>query len=208
MTQEEKQLLLKDLCARLPYGVKVENGGVGKTVESITIKPDYIEIVIKGIYAYCHFIYKNTEEWDKDNDLSRCKPYLRPMSSMTEEEKNKYLNTFKKSIIGTDEEDGRVWTVDSIDWLNAHHFDYRGLIEKGLAIEAPEGMYNKKNNNYNDNYVPNNSQITVGTKIRLKTNKDIILSIISNDCHDDEFECSNGSVLSLKQIEKYYDIII
>lgn len=51
-------------------------------------------------------------------------------------------------------------------------------------------------------------QITIGTKIRSKTNPDVILSIISNDCHEDEFECSNGSVLSLKQIEKYYDIVI
>ena len=54
----------------------------------------------------------------------------------------------------------------------------------------------------------NNPKITVGTKIRSKTNPDIILTIISDDCHEDEFECSNGSVLSLKQIEKYYDIII
>ena len=51
-----------------------------------------------------------------------------------------------------------------------------------------------------------NPKITTGTKICLKTNPNVILSIISNDCHDDEFECSNGSVLSLKQIEKYYDI--
>lgn len=51
-----------------------------------------------------------------------------------------------------------------------------------------------------------NNKIAVGTKIRLKTNPNVILNIISNDCHDDEFECSNGSVLSLKQIEKYYDI--
>ena len=57
-------------------------------------------------------------------------------------------------------------------------------------------------------YTLNNSKITIGTKICLKTNPDVILSIISNDCHEDEFECSNGSVLSLKQIEKYYDIII
>ena len=60
------------------------------------------------------------------------------MYSMTKEEKNEYLNTFKKSIIGTAEEDGRVWTVDSIDWLNKNHFDYRDLIEKGLAIEVTE----------------------------------------------------------------------
>lgn len=58
------------------------------------------------------------------------------------------------------------------------------------------------------NHTPNNPQITIGTKIRSKTNPNVILSIISDDCHEDEFECSNGSVLSLKQIEKYYDIYI
>lgn len=52
-----------------------------------------------------------------------------------------------------------------------------------------------------------NTKITIGTKIRLKTNPNIVLSIISNDCHEDKFECSNGSVLSLKQLEKSYDII-
>lgn len=57
-------------------------------------------------------------------------------------------------------------------------------------------------------YTPNNPQVTIGTKIRLKTNPDVILSIISDDCHEDKFECSNGSVLSLKQIEKYYDVYI
>lgn len=59
-----------------------------------------------------------------------------------------------------------------------------------------------------ESHTPSNPHITVGTKIRLKTNPDVILSIISNDCHGDEYECSNGSVLSLKQIEKYYDVII
>lgn len=58
------------------------------------------------------------------------------------------------------------------------------------------------------NHTPNNLQITVGTKIRSKTNPDEILTIVSDDCHYDEFECSNGSVLSLKQIEKYYDLIM
>lgn len=64
--------------------------------------------------------------------------------------------------------------------------------------EEPDCVYN---------HTPNNHQITIGTKIRSKTNPDVILSIISDDCHEDEFECSNGSVLSLKQIEKYYDLI-
>ena len=65
--------------------------------------------------------------------------------------------------------------------------------------EEPDCIYN---------HTPNNPQITIGTKIRSKTNPDVILSIISDDCHEDEFECSNGSVLSLEQIEKYYDLII
>jgi hypothetical protein len=72
-------------------------------------------------------------------------------------------------------------------------------VKEADPVEEPDCIYN---------HTPNNSQITIGTKIRLKTNPHVILSIISNDCHEDEFECSNGSVLSLKQIEKYYDIII
>ena len=76
----------------------------------------------------------------------------------------------------------------------------RYFFELGLqrAMGEPDNIYNN---------TLNNPKITIGTKIRSKTNPNIILSIISNDCHDDEFECSNGSVLSLKQIEKYYDII-
>ena len=73
-----------------------------------------------------------------ENGLTKqiSKPYLRPMSSMTEEEENKYnsLNGYEKGIFPHTEE--------AFDWLNAHHFDYRGLIEKGLALEAPEDMYN------------------------------------------------------------------
>lgn len=61
------------------------------------------------------------------------RPYLRAMSSMTEEEKEEYQAFFNY--------DGVEYPEEYIDWLNAHHFDYRGLIEKGLALKAPEGMY-------------------------------------------------------------------
>jgi hypothetical protein len=113
MKKEEKQLLLKDLCARLPYGVKlryVEDLVVKKESHIITLNNIYLEHILNG-----------------DADI---KPYLRPMSSMTEEEGIYYntvyytLNFYKKE-----------------DWLNEHHFDYRGLIPMGLALEAPEDMY-------------------------------------------------------------------
>lgn len=75
------------------------------------------------------------------------KPYLRPMSSMTDEERDEYEGTFASVYDVNDYgEDADSWheefSIDSLDYLNAHHFDYRGLIEKGLALEAPEGMYN------------------------------------------------------------------
>lgn len=57
------------------------------------------------------------------------------------------------------------------------------------------------------NHTSDKPRIAIGTIIRLKTNPDVILRIVSDDCHEDEFECSNGSVLSLEQIEKHYDII-
>ena len=118
MTQEEKQLLLKDLCARLPYGVKVEHIFIpennGYTCE---------------MSAHTILLIPNNE-W-------LVRPYLRSMSSMTEEEKKEYALFYRAFSCSLYERE----SVERIDWLNAHHFDYRGLIEKGLALEAPENMY-------------------------------------------------------------------
>lgn len=111
MTQEEKQLLLKDLCARLPYGAKCHINGM--------VQPQRL-----------HWSYLSNEEgWDLP------KPYLRPMSSMTEEEFDKYEELEWAG-------DFEYLSLPLLDWLNKNMFDYRGLIEKGLALEAPEGMYN------------------------------------------------------------------
>lgn len=114
MTSEEKQLLLKDLSARLPYGVKVDVSRVEEWKE-LTLTP---------------FILANYYD-----DIEKVKPYLRPMSSMTKEER-KYYNS--QSILIAD---GECDVYEEMDWLNAHHFDYRGLIEKSLAIIAPDNMY-------------------------------------------------------------------
>ena len=125
MTEENKQLLLKDLCARLPYGVKV----------STNRGPEIIE----GLAPFCHNEVKIALNLDWSLSISDFTPYLRPMSSMTEEEQKEYYKTFRAEAYGN----GYVYveSVHSFDWLDAHHFDYRGLIEKGLALEAPEGMY-------------------------------------------------------------------
>ena len=133
MTQEEKELLLKDLSARLLYDVLCEDME-GKTR------------LLFGIIPTQHLIVTLDNATDGTNGLKFCtidcvKPYLRPISSMTEEEivELKWLND-KCDAMPTFEyvpvENYRIY-----DWLNRHHFDYRGLIEKGLALEAPEDMY-------------------------------------------------------------------
>lgn len=135
MTQEERNLLVKDLCARFPYGVIAKkeytfvftNGTISKSKEIEKIDLEDIEYLING-----------------DDCIDVLKPYLRPMSSMTEEEKEELV--FKHIKLVFEDKDYNPETVavdiDGFDWLNAHHFDYRGLIPKGLALEAPEGMYN------------------------------------------------------------------
>ena len=123
MTQEEKRLLLQDLSARLPYGV--------------IVRLDYRDGTIvtreMGIGSFHDMLFGNTKG----------KPYLRPMDSMTEEERKEYNEyLFHGASIGLMSNTETAYEL--IDWLNAHHFDYRGLIEKGLALEAPEGIYNIK----------------------------------------------------------------
>lgn len=114
MTQEDKNLLLKDLCARLPHGVKVQvfNYGI-EAVETL------YEIDLDG---YISTIEGDTLKYSY-------KPYLFPLSSMTEEQKD----IFGKLWWNTH---GVYMAMHAIDYLNKKHFDYRGLIEKGLAIDA------------------------------------------------------------------------
>lgn len=130
MTQEERELLRKDLCARLHYGVKVHLSRKHNRHEEDTVLNNVIitkdGLVVSNIIGYNYL-------------LSEIKPYLRPMSSMTEEEKKIYSNFFISKEI--DNFDFDIPNYDTIDWLNTHHFDYRGLIEKGIALEAPKDMY-------------------------------------------------------------------
>ena len=126
MKRENKKLLLKDLYARLPYGFTIHRYS------------DNVNISIDDIDEFAHFL-----EYSEGEDF---KPYLRPMDSMTEEELEEWENYIIPTNIPDSEGLKAAILYDdvefAIDWLNSHHFDYRGLIEKGLALEAPEGMYN------------------------------------------------------------------
>ena len=147
MTQEDKDFLLKDLCARLPYGVKGLALGSRDDTISVLIPVEH-PLVKTTTGLVCHL------------GTGQFKSYLRSMSSMTEEEKRELLYT----IVGKDAtkyfqvlSDGSIDNTDAahqdlhnftmhwinfdgsntasyIDWLNAHHFDYRGLIPMGLTI--------------------------------------------------------------------------
>ena len=138
MTQEDKLLLLKDLCARLPYGVICNDNRHGSgRVTYIDITPDDNEQKNGKVVVY-YF------DFDECGELKNCKPYLRPMSSMTEEEEKEYINIDNGSY-SCPIDYAHIPASERIDWLNAHHFDYRGLIEKGLAIAVT-----KDNNTYEE----------------------------------------------------------
>ena len=128
MTQEEKELLLIDLCARLPYMPKIK----------ITYQQQGIKGTDEGRVS-CDFIEKIVNDL-RNGVITDMQIYLRPMSSMTEEEYKEYRNIDNLSY-SCPIEYAHIPASRRIDWLNANHFDYRGLIEKGLALEAPEGMY-------------------------------------------------------------------
>ena len=127
MTKEERTLVIKDICARLPYGVKmcsIYNDGFG----SISTEGIYILKPTDMYYRCC----------DEDEDI----PYLRPLSSITKSEKEEY-QYLCDYFIDSDENKYYFNNCATIDWYNQKHFDYRGLIKLGLALEAPEGMYDK-----------------------------------------------------------------
>lgn len=116
MTQNDKELLLKDLSARLPYRVK----GIVEDGIKITTPTEWpVEKSIE--FSMRYMVIKN--EW---------RPYLFPLSSMTKEQKKEFDTTLKYLPA----EEINFWTLNTYDWCNKNHFDYRGLIEKGLAIDA------------------------------------------------------------------------
>lgn len=126
MTQEDKELLLKDICARLPYGIKASYYGVQEECETwdeidgVTLDEHLGGYVDIGQYSL---------------PIERIKPYLFPMSSMTDEQYDQLCIDSRVKNDSVDILDALANDMDAIDWLNKNHFDYRGLIEKGLAIE-------------------------------------------------------------------------
>ena len=133
MTQKDKELLLKDLCARLPYGVKMNHIADDEHSPKTLIGVAKDMITLEGLGGYeC----VDTEDY---------KPYLFPLSSMTEEQILAFWKIEFKDNGGYENDwdfplyppkVGNHFIIEALDWLNRNHFDYRGLIEKGLAIDA------------------------------------------------------------------------
>ena len=144
MTQEDKMLLVKDLSSRLPYAVHVQHiSGVSGILHDISIYHKYDEN--DNIYdAICYTDFLRDEN---SITIEYFKPYLFPLSSMTEEEKEElkqehikdeklYVECLTMAAKGDSSMRGKVIIHYAMDWCNKNHFDYRGLIEKGLAIDA------------------------------------------------------------------------
>ena len=146
MTQEDKDLLLKDLCARLLYGVKILH-------ETWNYEWDQELSVLERVvgidetFIYVKVIDEHTGEEYRDDshtiDLFNDKPFLRPLSSMTKEEEKEFAEVMVRSQDCSYQNNESATTIVN-DWYLSKGFDVRGLIPKGLALEAPKGMYNIK----------------------------------------------------------------
>lgn len=142
MTQEQRDLLIKDLCARLPYGVKgqCEIDASYDTSFGTIYQTHKFDAVVYGINEDLLLVTLLIEDEDKQNfaeeevadgvDILDFTPYLLPMSSMTDEQEKEYnnLNCYEFGCFPHTEE--------ALDYLIKNHFDYRGLIENGLALDA------------------------------------------------------------------------
>ena len=122
MNTKDKEILLKDLCARLPYGVKINESTQG----DFTV----IGLTTERVFTNCE-----TEGCHNDFPIECIKPYLFPISSMTEEEQ-RTLDSMCNDVEMVSRLSGLKMFDKAFNWLNENHFDYRGLIEKGLAIDA------------------------------------------------------------------------
>ena len=135
MTQEEKQLVIEDLSGRLPYGVRCSYPYGVDTLQSIDLED-------------VSFTFDCPSD-DNYYEIDGIRPYLRPMSSMTESERKEFddLSKFDEDVWMGNHKVGFPKNVrimsKCVDWLNKKMFDFRGLIPKGLALEASEGMYIK-----------------------------------------------------------------
>ena len=128
MTQEYKDLLFRDLCTRIPYNVKCYN---------IKYRLDLAEEIICITVHYNHPCVQLGTHLYK---LEQVRPYLFPLSSMTEKQKKEYRKVCEldTEILSKHPMDETPFPAlyNSQDWLNKNHFDYRGLIPMGLAIDA------------------------------------------------------------------------
>ena len=126
-----KEILIRDLCARLPYGVKVLYDNKVFSIDYVSSIHEEIKLDTRDNYTI---------------NVSDVKPYLFPLSSMTEEQKKEYRKVCEldTEILSKHPMDGTPFPAlyNSQDWLNKNHFDFRGLIEESLALDATNlGIY-------------------------------------------------------------------
>lgn len=200
MTKEDRILLLKDLCSRLPWGVKIkvpneDYDDLYGDLVAVYRKNDhtYPEAVI--IENLNHRLVSGNVDFGRFNLVSEgrpdyyLKPFLRPLSDMTEEEKKEIEKDYIFAICGDSiriayhsegywDLDTDTWSndyIDLIEWLNSHHFDYRGLIKRGLALVAPKDMYK----------APGEVEVGVGDDI--ETHFGDMKTVVGEVTHKDRF---------------------
>lgn len=133
MVTEDRKMLAEELSSRLPYGVMVSIDQYDGT----TIQRKLIAVCYKGLELS---LYVDGVEGFLVEEIANVKPYLRPLSDMTEKERDEYED-MRMDIC----DKMRTWKCfRMIKWFNERFLDYNYLIDKGYALVAPKGMYGIK----------------------------------------------------------------
>lgn len=133
MEHNIKELLLKDICSRLPYGLLCKVDGIEDPQKLIRIEVDEVGGVLLDFGD-------TLDGYPIQGYLSEVKPYLRHLSSITEKEKTELQLMLISLQVSAYDYSKEIMAI-TIDFYDSHHFDYRNLISKGVALEALEGMY-------------------------------------------------------------------
>lgn len=137
--------VVADVLPRIPHGVKAycSDGDCTVRITGVANADDPVG---------CLFLVVTDDLLDYDTEPLNCKPYLRPMTSMTDDERAEWMEVFSQPIARLDQCDDAFGEehapeffgeshIVSVEWLDERHFDYRNLIGAGLALEATEGVY-------------------------------------------------------------------
>ena len=137
LSEEDRILLTRDMSSRIAFGLRVDldlDKGFIATLNKLDVQPLYDHSnTVKRVYSF-------VDELDCYFDINRVRPILKKMGNIEQRDLDDYRK-YTSNQDATIDDILRMDRLETFEWLTSRFFDFRGLIEKGLAID--EKVYNR-----------------------------------------------------------------